>query len=146
MWAQRGRSWLAVSSPSDLWQMLRDKNVCFYTAQYSVHWTAQSTLHFSSPGRPVHSDTNSASLGGILGMQQLCATIIHSHFQHSHTAEWTKASWREQKCPNFETVAKGIRTRALSIVSPAFYHWATMLHTTKHDLPRNPCGVISYCH
>ena len=26
---------------------------------------------FSSPGRPVHSDTNSASLGSILAMQQL---------------------------------------------------------------------------
>ena len=28
----------------------------------------------SSPGRPVHSDTNSASLGSILAMQQLRAT------------------------------------------------------------------------
>ena len=43
----------------------------FYIAQYPVRWTAQSTLHFSSPGRPVHSDTNSASLGSILAMQQL---------------------------------------------------------------------------
>ena len=43
----------------------------FYIAQYPVHWTAQSALHFSSPGRPVHSDTNSASLGSILAMQQL---------------------------------------------------------------------------
>ena len=24
-----------------------------------------------------------------------------------YTAEWTGASWREQKCPNFETVARG---------------------------------------
>ena len=39
-----------------------------------------------------------------------------------HTAESTEASWRERKCPNFETVAKRIRTRALSIASPAFYH------------------------
>ena len=34
--------------------------VCFYIAQYPVHWTAQRALHLSSPGRPVHSDTNSA--------------------------------------------------------------------------------------
>ena len=29
----------------------------------------KSDLHFSSPGRLVHSDTNSASLGSILAMQ-----------------------------------------------------------------------------
>ena len=33
----------------------------FYIAQYPVCWTAQSALHFSSPGRPVHSDTNSTN-------------------------------------------------------------------------------------
>ena len=38
---------------------------------------------FALPGRPVHSDTNSASLGSILARQQLRATTIHSHF-HSH--------------------------------------------------------------
>ena len=43
----------------------------FYIAQYPDHCTTQSALHFSSPGRPVHSDTNSASLGSILAMQQL---------------------------------------------------------------------------
>ena len=42
-----------------------------YTAQYPVRWTAQSALHLSSPGRHVHSDTNSASPGSILAMQQL---------------------------------------------------------------------------
>ena len=36
-----------------------------------VCWTAQIALHFSSPGRPVHSDTNSAYLVSILAMQQL---------------------------------------------------------------------------
>ena len=37
----------------------------------------------SSAGRPVHSDTNPASLGNILAMQQLHAkTIIYSHFYH----------------------------------------------------------------
>ena len=55
------------------------KKVCFYIAQYPVRWTAQSALHFPSPGRPVHSDTNSSSTGSILGRQQLRATTIHSH-------------------------------------------------------------------
>ena len=41
-----------------------------------------------------------------------------------YTVEWTGASWRKWKCLIFETVAKGIRTRALSIEYPAFYLWA----------------------
>ena len=53
--------------------------VCFYIAQYPVRWTAQSALHFT-PGRPVHSGTNSASLGSILATQQLGAKTSHSHF------------------------------------------------------------------
>ena len=32
-----------------------------------------------------------------------------------YTAESTEASWRERKWTNFETAAKGIRTRALSL-------------------------------
>ena len=51
-----------------------------------------------------------------------------------YTDESAEASWIERKCQNFETVAKGIRTRALSIASPAFYHWATALH--KHGNAR----------
>ena len=88
--------------------------VCFYIALYPVRWTAQSASHFSSPGRPVHSDTNSASLGSILATHQLSTKTNHSHYIstafHSqiliYTAEWTKASWRERKCPNFKMVAK----------------------------------------
>ena len=40
----------------------------FYVAHNSVCWTDQSTLHFT-PGRPVHSDSNLASLVSILAMQ-----------------------------------------------------------------------------
>ena len=36
--------------------------------------------------------------------------------------------WRERKCPNFETVAKWIRTQVLSIESQTFHRWATALH------------------
>ena len=80
--------------------------VCFYIAQYPVRWTAQSALHFT-PLTDLFIPTPS-----ILATQQFCAKIfIHiSTTVHSHvliyTAEWTEASWREQKCPNFETVAK----------------------------------------
>ena len=48
------------------------KKCSFYIAQYTVRWTGQIALHFFPPsGRPVHSDTNSASLGSILVTQQL---------------------------------------------------------------------------
>ena len=62
-------------------------NVCFYTVQYPVCWIDQSALHFTPVitghlSRPVHSGTNSASLGSILCMQQLRATTDHSHFHH----------------------------------------------------------------
>ena len=50
---------------------IKTSKVCFYIAQYPVRWTAQSTLHLCSPGRPVNSDTNSTCLGSIIAMQQL---------------------------------------------------------------------------
>ena len=50
--------------------VVKKVKVCFYTAQYPVRWIAQSTL---PPGRPIHSDTNSASPGSILAMHQLRA-------------------------------------------------------------------------
>ena len=101
--------------------------VCFHIAQYPVRWTAQSALHFSSTGRPVHSDTNSASLGSILSMQQLrndysltyppLSIARYSFIQLSRL----RRSEENENAQN-ETVAKGIGTRALSIASPAFYH------------------------
>ena len=98
---------------------------------YINECTAKSVLHFT-PGRPVHSDTNSASLGSIQETHHLRRRLNHSHFQHCqvlvYTAEWTETLWRERKFPNFETVAKGIRTRAHLIGSPAFYRWAAVLH------------------
>ena len=67
----------------------------FHIAQDSVRWTGQRALHFSSPGKPVHSDTNSAPLGSILAMQQLRAKTIHSHISTTYSqllvykTEWT---------------------------------------------------------
>ena len=69
---------------------------------------------FALPGRPVHSDTNSASPGRILAMLQLraktkslaCPPLSiarYSFIQQSHLGR----QWRERKCPIFETVAKG---------------------------------------
>ena len=99
------------SSNSDTWLLLRSCStgnaskkvkVCFYIGQYPVRWTAQSASHLSSPGRPVHPDTNSASLGSILATQQLRNDYSLtfpplSSYVLIHTVEWTRASWRERK-------------------------------------------------
>ena len=69
---------------------------------------------FALTGRPVHSDTNSASPESILAMQQLRATTKsltcpplsiarYSFIQLSQLGR----QLRERKCPIFETVAKG---------------------------------------
>ena len=73
--------------------------------------------HFSSPGRLVHSDTNSASLGSILTMQKQLFTHMSTTVYSQvliYTAESTGIVKR-QKYPNYETIAKGIRTWALSL-------------------------------
>ena len=49
----------------------------FYLAQYPVCWTAQSALHFT-PGRPVHSGTNSTFLRYILSSNH--AAIMHGDY------------------------------------------------------------------
>ena len=58
-------------------------------------------------GRPVHSDTNSASLGRIQPRCNHCADTIHSHISTAvcshaliYTAKWTGAWWRERNCPS----------------------------------------------
>ena len=90
----------------------------FYIAQYPVRWTAQSALHcFALPDRPVHCDTNSASPGSILARQQLRAKTKSLTFPPLSIARYSflqlsqlGRQWRERKCPNFETVERGIRT------------------------------------
>ena len=110
---------LQCSRPSKVlikWKSCTKKKtvkVCSYIiSQYSVHCTAQSVLHFSSPGRPVQTDTNSTSLGSILATQQLREKTIHSHFTTTVysqalicTAERTGAS--RTKMPNLRNSSKG---------------------------------------
>ena len=66
---------------------------------------------FASPGRPVHSDTNSASPGSILARQQLRAKAKSFTFPPLSIARYSiiqlseqGRQWRERKCPIFETV------------------------------------------
>ena len=104
----------------------------FYIAQYPVRWTAQSALHFSIlPDRPVHSDTNSTSLGSILARQQLRATtksltlpplsIARYNSVLIYTAESTRASMERMKMPNHRNGSKGDSKciQYIYIVSPS---------------------------
>ena len=109
--------------------------VCFYIVQYPVCWTTQSALHWLFlPDTSVHSDTNSTSLGSIMPRgnyaQRLFTHISTTVYSQVliYTAEWTEASWRERKCPNFETVAKGGFEPELS--------WWRVQHSTT-ELPRS---------
>ena len=105
---------------------VKGKGMVWYSAVSSpLDRSKRFTL--SSPGRPVHSDT----VLGFSWKHSSHAAIAQRLFTHIsttvysqvliYTAESAEASWSERKCPNFETVTTGIRTRALSIASPAFY-------------------------
>ena len=69
---------------------------------------------FALPGRPVHSDTNSASPGSILARQQLrarakslaCPPLSIAKCSFIQLSQLGRQC-RERKCPIFETVAKG---------------------------------------
>ena len=103
-----------------------------YLDQYPVTWTAQSALHFI-PWR-----TCSFRHQLDLAMLQL--------------REWTGVSWREQKCPNFEAVAKWIQTRVLSNASgilPLSYRtpqrWCVIRHKIETTCPIL-CSNFSFIH
>ena len=97
----------------------------FVYIQFAGPLKARHASHFT-PGRPVNSETIWTFLGSIQPCCNYCMKIHNSHFESSlspvliYTAQWTGPC--ERKCPIFETVAKGIRTRALSADSPMFYH------------------------
>ena len=105
----RGHAPRVRGTTTAIYESLDEKNVklCFYIAQYPVHWTAQSSLHsdlfIPAPTR--------LPWEAFLATQQLRAKTNHSIISTTvysyvvmYTAEWTGASWRERKCPNFETV------------------------------------------
>ena len=90
------------------------KKGSFYIAHVSspLDRSKRFTL-FVSPGRPVHSNTNSAPPGSILARQQLRAKAKSLKFPTLSIARYsfTQLSqqgrqWRERKCPIFETITK----------------------------------------
>ena len=87
----------------------------FYIAQYPVHWTAQSALHFLPSLTDLFIPTPfSASPGSILARQQLRAKTKSLTFPPLSIARYSfiqlsqqGRQWREGKCPIFQTVPKG---------------------------------------
>ena len=99
----RSRCWIMV---------VKVKVVFLYSAvSIPLDRSKRFTL-FASPGRPVHSDTNSASPGSILARQKLRAkayisTTVYTIAKYSFIQLSEQGrQWRERKCPIFETVTK----------------------------------------
>ena len=95
-------------------------NGCFYIAQYRFSWTAQNALHFAPLAvrfipKPTRLLWEAFSPRSNYERRQFThiSTTAYSQVLIS-TAEWSGASWRERKCPNSETVAKGVTELALS--------------------------------
>ena len=123
---------LSIDALVDSAKYLKKGMVLYSAVSSPLDRSKRFTL--SSPGRPVHSDT----VLGFSWKHSSHAAIAQRLFTHIsttvysqvliYTAESTEASWSERKCPNFETVTTGIRTRALSIASPAFYQLSYRFH------------------
>ena len=100
---------------------VRTSRVMTYKGSFFLYSAVSSPLDrskrftlFAFPGRPVHSDTNSASPGSILVRQQLraktksltCPPLSIARYSFIQLSQ-LGPQWRERKCPIFETVAKG---------------------------------------
>ena len=87
------------------------KKVIFFIIYHGIQSVGTlKALYTLPPGRPIHSGTNSTSLGRILARQQLCAKTIHSNISTTvysriltHTVERTEAQRRKQNYPNSKT-------------------------------------------
>ena len=88
-------------SPPRPHETLVKKGSFLYSAVSSPLDPSKRFTLVASTGRPVHSDTNSASPGSILARQQITfpTLSIYSWVNRGH-------QWRERKCPIFETVTK----------------------------------------
>ena len=95
----------------------------FYTAQYPVRWTAQTSKLFTLQSlTDLFIPTPTRLLWEAFSHTIITAWRLLTHISTTvyskvliYIRGWTGVSWIEPKWPNFETVAKGIRTRALSI-------------------------------
>ena len=97
----------------------KSRDIFLYTTIFSpLDCSKRFTL--SSPGRPVHSDINPASLGSILVTEQLNATTNSLIFPPPSIARYSFIQLSElehhgeRKFSNFETVAKGAFEPGLS--------------------------------
>ena len=111
-----------------------EKGMFLYSATSSPSDRSKRCTLFALPGRPVHSDTNSASPGSILAMQQLRATTKSLTFPPVYsqvlvyTAESTGASMERTKMPS-------LRNSSGAGFEPELT-WLRVRHSTA-ELPRS---------
>ena len=87
----------------------KSKGSFLYSAVSSPLDRSKRFTLFAFPGRPVHSDTNSASPGSILVRQQLraktksltCPPLSIARYSFIQLSQ-LGPQWRERKCPIFE--------------------------------------------
>ena len=109
------------------------KRVSFYIAQYPVRWTAQNALHFT-PWQTCSFRHQLGFSGTHSAMLQLLCKYYSLTFPPLSIARYSFIQLRQlgrhgenKNALDFEAVAKGIRTQALSCESPAFYRRASIL-------------------
>ena len=102
-------------------QLSHEKKV----AQYAVLWTAQCDLHFTPwqtcPFRHQLDFSEKHSSQAANRREDYSLTFPPLSIARYSLIQLSELGRRGEKNPNFETVAKGIRTQALSIASLAFY-------------------------
>ena len=108
-------------------------------AQYPVCSIAQSALHFTPwqtcPFRHQLGCSWKHSSHGSNYAEWLITRISNTVYSQVliYTAEWTEASWRDQKCPNLKTIAKGGFKPGLSQL------WV------RHSTTDLPVGRVVHC-
>ena len=129
----------------DMWLSYEKKGMFLYSAVSSPLDSSKRFTLFL-PWQTCSLRPNSASLGSILAMHQLRATTIHSHVHHclrpgTHFIQLSErgVSWRERKCPNFETVAKGDS-------NPGSLDCESGIQSLSYSAPKKKVTLTSPCH
>ena len=109
------------------------KDMFLYSAVSGPSDRSKRCTLFTLPGRPVHSDINSASPGSILAMQQLCATTKSPAWPPLSIPRYSfiqlsQPSMERTKMPNLRNASKGGIEHGLT--------WLRVRHSTA-ELPHS---------
>ena len=137
------------------------KKVCFLYSAVSSPLDRSTRFTLSSPGRPVHSDTNMAFLGCVLAMQQLRERRLFINISttvYSQVLIYTGGIMERTKLAKLRNGSKGdspglsqlIASRSSAFYQKGlyfwFYRWAAALHIDRFLIlsgSRDSCFAIS---